>query len=332
MAQSSLGELLHIFFRLNPASTIDSLALQLLQGDDLTLELLILLLKLRQFLFFLSAQSAVELVRRFRVLSNKDTDILIEKLLDLELLHFLLKSNLLILNNCLLIDEGLDFLISVLHLVLLDLDFPLESDHDVIVSDLVHEIVSQSLDFVLQFHILLFFLLNVILEFLDGRIAKESILEALGAHESAWGWGVGSWVEAEACLAHGLLDSNWLGWLLSILGLGDQVERNDALSDHLRLHQNVFVVGRVVVLDLLSDFIKVGIGWISPVSPLELVDPLDVLGLELVSVDLESLESLNINWFVEVEVIVLLGCDQLLLLLVLCFILVLVKDFLKFLK
>lgn len=247
------------------------------------------------------------------------------------MLNLLSKGVLLVLDGCLLVDEGLDLLISFLHLVLLDLDLSLESDDDVVVTDLVHQIVSEALDFVLQFHILFLLLLDVVLELLDGRISEESILEALGAQESVWCWRIRSSVEFEAGSVHDLSDSSYWNWLLSILGLGDQIERNDTLSDHFCLHQDVFVVGRVVVLNLLSDLVEVLVSRISLVGPLELVDPLDVLALELVSVDLESLECLDVNWSVEVELLILLGSDEFLLFLVLIVLLLLVKDLLQFL-
>lgn len=177
-------------------------------------------------------------------------------------------------------------------------------------------------------------MLDVVLEFLDRRITKESLLEALCAHEGVWWSGrIRPGIELEASSRHSPLDvSASRSRLLSSLGLAHEVQGDDTLSDHLCLHQDVFVVAGVVVLNLVSDHIEILVSRIPLVGPLEFVDPLDVLGLQLVPVDLESLECLNINWSLKIEVLVLLGRNQLLVLLIFSFFFLLhVKDLFEFL-
>ena len=82
---------------------------------------------------------------------------------------------------------------------------------------------------------------------------------------------------------------------------------------------------------MILNRVEVLVSWISSVCPLELVDPLDVLSLELVPVDFESLECLDINWSVKIKVIILFSSNKLLLIFGIVLVVVLVKNLLEFL-
>jgi hypothetical protein len=91
-----------------------------------------------------------------------------------------------------------------------------------------------------------------------------------------------------------------VGWSSNLLvgSLVDEIVWNNTLSDHLCFHDNVFVVIKIVLLNLFSDFVKLLIGWMSSVVVLESIDPLDVLALLLISQGLEGFECLQVNWLI----------------------------------
>lgn len=249
---------------LKDTTTGNSLDLELLERNDLLSELSILSLKLVEFLLTLGVLLSI--------LLTEHGDVLNEDLLDLELLHLVIKGSFFLLNNALLGVEVVDEFILLIHLFFLAHDLILKSFNLV-------EIVSEVLDFVLQLHVLLLHLKDVSSHTVDSCIGVESILE------EAW-------------------SSNLL-----VGSLVDEIVWNNTLSDHLSFHDNVFIVIKIISLNLLSDFVKFFIGWISSVGVLEIVDPVDVLALLLISQGLESLECLQVNWFIVAIIILrLLRC------------------------
>lgn len=304
-------------------TSVNSSALELFKSFNLVLKLLVLFLELVDLLLvlntgiILSLRSTVAIHHLTRFSSSVgESHVFLKKLLNLKLLDFLSEGSLIILNRCFFLNQSLDLIISILHKVLLDFYFSLKIDDYIIITDLIHQIISKSLDFILQLDVLFFLLRDIFLQFLDGRIAKESLLESLSASESvAWSWRIRSWVKLEASLGHSLLGSNVTSsyWLLSEFSLVNQVEWDDSLPDHLCFHQNILVVTSVEFLDCLSDLVQVPVSWVSSVGSLKFVNPLDVITLELVSIGFECLESLNIDWSVKIKILTSFSSDQFLL-------------------
>lgn len=103
--------------------------------------------------------------------------------------------------------------------------------------------------------------------------------------------------------------------MFSSLGLLDEVDWDDTLTDHFSLHEDVFVVAVVVILNLVLDGVKISVSGIASVSSLELGNPFDILVLQFVSVDFQSLECLRIDGPVEVQILSLLSSHEFLLVL-----------------
>lgn len=124
-------------------------------------------------------------------------------------------------------------------------------------------------------------------------------------------------VELESGHRHLPLDGSTrsLLWLLNFLGLLDEVDWDDTLADHFSLHENVFVVAVVVILDLVLDGIKISVGGVTTVSSLELGNPFDVLVLQFVSVHFQGFECLRIDRPIKIQILSLLSSYEFLLLL-----------------
>lgn len=261
--QSSLWKFFHFFSGLDNASTSNSLDLKLLEGNDLLSELGILGLKVVELFLVLSCLLCILLssllVVHYCNVSDKD-------LIESELLHLVLEDNLLLLNNGLFAGEVVDEVILFLHLLLFAHDLTLET-FDLLLFRYLVEVVSETLDFVLQLHVLLLQIEGLSFKPIDLAIIVESIL--LG----------------------GLIQGNRL-----VGSLVNKVVWNNTLSDHSSLHQNVFVIVSIVAFNLLSDFVQLLISWISFIIALEIVDPSDVLVLKVISEGFKGLEFLQVNW------------------------------------